>query len=743
LYVDIPNSPSLDISGTNITIAGWINTVADEDAVIIDKPYNADDVANGTFQSPFYQYGIERSRRDLVFSFADSDTTVQSVRSSQTIGLDEVGFIQDDIWQHFAVTYDGTSVKWYVNGVQQNSVVTTGNLQARGNRLRIGGDDQPQQFYGGQLDDLRIYDRTLNLADIRVLAGDTNQTPDVAITQPVERTTFLAGANVTITAEAVAVTGRTIAKVEFFQGSTLLGTDTNSPYSFTWNSVGGGSYSLTAKATDSAGAATNSAAVNIKVNGGASGSTIVNLFPTQDTFLNVNTDIGISSATLNLYTWPDDKIANVILMKFDLSSIPAGATITDAQLNLYLLESDTHEEAASATYSVGAHKLTINPNLALASGFTYDGTNPWTPNSCCNNDIPMAQGDITAAYTTLEVDKTNGFKAWNLTTMAQEWLNTPATNYGVLLNSDATKPKDRYRAFASMEDITASKRPYLQVTYTSASTTVNLFPTQDTFLNINTNIAISDATLNLYTWPANKIANVILMKFDLSTIPAGATITDAQLNLYQVKSDTEDQPADPPTFTADATYTVGAYKPTKNPNLVLATGFTYDGTNPWTPNSCCFNDIPIAQSDLSAVYATLEIDTTNGFKAWNLKTMVQEWLNTPASNYGVLLNSDPTKRADRFRAFASMEDITASKRPYLQVIYTLGTGRGTSLSVARSGNNLVISWPVAAAGFHLESTASLLPGIWSPVTAPQIVVGNQVTVTVALSGSATFYRLSK
>jgi len=438
------------------------------------------------------------------------------------------------------------------------------------------------------------------------------------------------------------------------------------------------------------------------------------------------------------------RIALAILLKFDLSSIPAGATITDAQLNLYLVESDTHEEADDAIYTVGASKLTINPNLTLATGFTYDGTNPWTPNACCFSDIPMAQSDITPPYATLEVDKTNGFKAWNLKTMVQEWLNTPATNYGVLLNSDATRPKDRWRAFASTEDISASKRPYLQVTYTSASTTVNLFPTEDTFLNINTNIAITDATLNLYTWPANKIANVILMKFDLSSIPAGATITDAQLNLYLVESDTDDQPADPPTSTADATYTVGAYKPTVNPNLALATGFTYDGTNPWTPNSCCFDDIPIAQGDLSALYATLEVDKTNGFKAWNLKTMVQEWLSTPATNYGVVLNSDPTKRADRFRAFASMEDISASKRPYLQVAYTSGsTGSSPSLAVARSGNNLVISWPASAVGFGLESTASLSPANWSPVTTPPVVVGNQVTVTVGMSGSATFYRLKK
>src|SRR6185312_4355078 len=58
----------------------------------------------------------------------------------------------------------------------------------------------------------------------------------------------------------------TVSKVEFFQGTTKLGEDLTSPFAFTWSNVPAASYSLTAKATDNAGAITTSAAVSIVVN---------------------------------------------------------------------------------------------------------------------------------------------------------------------------------------------------------------------------------------------------------------------------------------------------------------------------------------------------------------------------------------------------------------------------------------------------------------------------------------------
>ena len=56
-----------------------------------------------------------------------------------------------------------------------------------------------------------------------------------------------------------------VAKVDFYQGATLLGTDTTAPYTFVWANVAAGSYSLTAKATDDDNATTTSTAIGVSV----------------------------------------------------------------------------------------------------------------------------------------------------------------------------------------------------------------------------------------------------------------------------------------------------------------------------------------------------------------------------------------------------------------------------------------------------------------------------------------------
>lgn len=89
-----------------------------------------------------------------------------------------------------------------------------------------------------------------------------NAAPTVAIGSPGANQTFTTPANITLTASAADSDG-TVAKVDFYQGSTLIGTATASPYTVTWNSAPSGAYVLTAKATDNRGAIATSAAVPI------------------------------------------------------------------------------------------------------------------------------------------------------------------------------------------------------------------------------------------------------------------------------------------------------------------------------------------------------------------------------------------------------------------------------------------------------------------------------------------------
>ena len=91
-----------------------------------------------------------------------------------------------------------------------------------------------------------------------------NQPPSVALTSPASGAQFTAPATLSLAATANDSDG-TVAKVDFYAGSTLLGTDTEAPYQLSWSSVPAGVYSLTAVATDDDGAVTTSSAISITV----------------------------------------------------------------------------------------------------------------------------------------------------------------------------------------------------------------------------------------------------------------------------------------------------------------------------------------------------------------------------------------------------------------------------------------------------------------------------------------------
>jgi hypothetical protein len=96
------------------------------------------------------------------------------------------------------------------------------------------------------------------------LTVSSSKAPTVDLTAPISGDTFVAPATIALTADATTGQG-TISRVDFFAGSTKIGSSTSAPYSCAWNNVAAGNYVLTAKAVDSRGLEAVSEASGITV----------------------------------------------------------------------------------------------------------------------------------------------------------------------------------------------------------------------------------------------------------------------------------------------------------------------------------------------------------------------------------------------------------------------------------------------------------------------------------------------
>ena len=97
-----------------------------------------------------------------------------------------------------------------------------------------------------------------------IVTGAATAPPTVSLTSPASGASFTAPAKIVLAATAADSDG-TVAKVTFFNGSTVIGTDTSSPYTFTWSNVAAGSYTVSAQVTDNSGQVVKSNLASVSV----------------------------------------------------------------------------------------------------------------------------------------------------------------------------------------------------------------------------------------------------------------------------------------------------------------------------------------------------------------------------------------------------------------------------------------------------------------------------------------------
>ena len=97
-----------------------------------------------------------------------------------------------------------------------------------------------------------------------MLDNNSNTSPTVSITNPVNNQTIAGPTTIHLKAVATDTDG-TISKVEFYNDSALMHTETLIPYGYTWKHIPFGSYTVTAKAYDNSGNVTTSDTVHFTV----------------------------------------------------------------------------------------------------------------------------------------------------------------------------------------------------------------------------------------------------------------------------------------------------------------------------------------------------------------------------------------------------------------------------------------------------------------------------------------------
>jgi len=153
-YVEVPNSPSLGITG-DITLAAWVKRGALGDYGGIVAKTDGNNIWD-------YDLYFDSGPDNLHF-WSDSQSPQNTIST---------GAVSDTDWHHVAATRSGETVTFYVDGAPAGTADISGESADNPVPVRIGTDGPgygAASMFKGLIDDVRIYNRALSQAEIRAL----------------------------------------------------------------------------------------------------------------------------------------------------------------------------------------------------------------------------------------------------------------------------------------------------------------------------------------------------------------------------------------------------------------------------------------------------------------------------------------------------------------------------------------------------------------------------------------------
>jgi len=166
--VVVPDSSSLDLA-TGLTVEAWVRPASVSGWRAIAMKERPGGIV-------YALYGSQNGGLPVGQVYLGSERSTTGTK------------LATNTWTHVALTWDGATMRLYQNGTQTGSTAVTGTLAASTGALRLGGNSIWGEWFSGQLDDVRVYDRALTQAqvqtDMNTPVGSAGPPPPPPDTQP-------------------------------------------------------------------------------------------------------------------------------------------------------------------------------------------------------------------------------------------------------------------------------------------------------------------------------------------------------------------------------------------------------------------------------------------------------------------------------------------------------------------------------------------------------------------------------
>ena len=155
---------SLDVNGTGITLAAWIK--ADSFPGNVRDPRIISKASGVGSNDHIFMLGTVRS---------GSDTVLRArlrVNGSTTTLIASTGELLTDNWYHAAMIYDGATLKLFLDGEEVGSRSLSGSIEQDATvSVAVGSQPGGGKFFDGKIDDVRILQRALEIAELQDIVG--------------------------------------------------------------------------------------------------------------------------------------------------------------------------------------------------------------------------------------------------------------------------------------------------------------------------------------------------------------------------------------------------------------------------------------------------------------------------------------------------------------------------------------------------------------------------------------------